>query len=108
MSGILERIEARLERLELHLAKCDTPLGGHVDQRRSPLGRRRHCAAVRRRVLAGDEGAAIVGRHFLLSPQALRDELALASQPGVAVANDTEPDDADDDFYRNLMQEVGG
>lgn len=107
MSGILERIEARLERLELHLAKCDTPLGGHVDQRRSPLGRRRHCAAVRRRVLAGDEGAAIVGRHFLLSHQALRDELALASQPANTVT-DAEPDDGDDDFYRNLMQEVGG
>jgi hypothetical protein len=50
-----------------------------VDQVASPLGRRRHCAAVRRRVEAGDEGAAIVGRRHLLSKKALGEELATTS-----------------------------
>ena len=42
----------------------------------SPLGPRRHCAAVRRRVRAGDPGAQIIGRTFLLSLEALADEMA--------------------------------
>lgn len=50
-----------------------------TDQGSSPLGRRRHVAAVRRRVDAGDEGAAMVGRRAMLSASALADELAAAS-----------------------------
>jgi hypothetical protein len=53
-----------------------------VDQAASPLGRRRHVAAVRRRVAAGDAAAALVGRRALLSAQALSAELAaLSSRP---------------------------
>jgi hypothetical protein len=47
-----------------------------VSQVTSPLGRRRHCAAVQRRVAAGIPGAAIVGRKHLLSREALNDELS--------------------------------
>jgi hypothetical protein len=47
-----------------------------VDQKRSPLGNRRHCAAVRRLVEQGDAGASVVGRRCLLSPSALQAELA--------------------------------
>jgi hypothetical protein len=47
-----------------------------VAQAASPLGSRRHCRAVRRRIEAGKGGAAIVGRRFLLSAEALREELA--------------------------------
>lgn len=46
-----------------------------VDQSKSPLGRRRHIAAVRRLVAAGEQGAAIVGRRYLLSRDRLSQEL---------------------------------
>ena len=45
----------------------------------SPLGPRRHCSAVDRRIATGDPGAARVGRRALLSPEALAEELAAAS-----------------------------
>jgi hypothetical protein len=51
-----------------------------VDQGSSPLGRRRHCAAVRRLVATGSPGAAVVGRRHLLAPSTLDAELARASQ----------------------------
>jgi hypothetical protein len=58
----------------------ETP--GMLDQAGSPLGRRRHIAAVRRRVAAGETGAAVVGRRHLLSREALDAELAtLARKP---------------------------
>lgn len=47
-----------------------------IDQSRSLLGRRRHCAAVRRRIAAGVDGAAVgVGRRYLLSEEAHAEEL---------------------------------
>ena len=49
---------------------------GAVAQAESPLGRRRHIAAVRRRVAAGQPGAAVVGRRHLLSTEALAEELS--------------------------------
>jgi hypothetical protein len=51
-----------------------------TDQTTSPLGRRRHVNAVRRRVAAGDAGAAVVGRRHLLSGDALAAELAAVSK----------------------------
>jgi hypothetical protein len=51
-----------------------------VDQVASPLGRRRHCAAVRRRVANGEPGAAVVGRRHLLARDALAAELEAASK----------------------------
>lgn len=53
---------------------------GWIDQQSSPLGSRRHRACVRRRVQAGETGAAIVGRRFLLSAAALAEELARVSR----------------------------
>jgi hypothetical protein len=68
---------------------------GMVDQVSSPLGRRRHCAAVRRRVAAGNDGAAIVGRRHLLSREALAEELEAATKgkPSKAVATKKAPVD---------------
>ncbi len=54
-------------------------LPGATDQSRSPLGKRRHIAAARRRIAAGLPGAAQVGRRYLLSSDALADELARIS-----------------------------
>jgi hypothetical protein len=52
---------------------------GFIDQRTSPAGTRTHMAMTRRRVQAGLPGAAIVGRRFLLSPEALQEEQTIAS-----------------------------
>jgi hypothetical protein len=52
---------------------------GMVDQAASPLGARRHCAAVKRRLARGEGGAANVGRRFMLTPEALHEELERAS-----------------------------
>lgn len=46
-----------------------------VDQRTSPLGSRRHCDAVRRRIADGDSGATCVGRNYYLTRDALAAEL---------------------------------
>jgi len=57
---------------------------GHCDwisQADSPLGRKRHCAAVRRHLERGLDGVAIVGRRHLLSPEALRAALAEVGRP---------------------------
>ena len=52
-----------------------------VSQAASPLGKRRHCAAVRLRVARGDGSACIVGRLHYLTPQALHEELAACAAP---------------------------
>ena len=52
-----------------------------VSQAVSPLGKRRHCAAVRARVARGDAGASIVGRLHYLTPAALAEELQTTSKP---------------------------
>lgn len=51
-----------------------------IDQFGSPLGQRRHCAAVTRLLNAGQAGAARVGRRALLTPAALQAELNLLSK----------------------------
>jgi hypothetical protein len=47
-----------------------------IDQSKSPLGRRRHCYAVRRRISEHQPGAAVVGRRHLLTQEALTEELS--------------------------------
>ncbi len=50
--------------------------GDLVPEQTSPLGAPRHCAAVKRRMSAGEHGACIVGNVFLLTREALAEELA--------------------------------
>ncbi len=50
-----------------------------IDQHASPLGSKRHNAAVRRLLGEGSAGAAKIGRRHLLSPDALAAELQRAS-----------------------------
>ncbi len=71
-----------LIRAEVRDAVREAIRGGDdmVNQSASPLGRKRHAAAVRRRVAAGESGAAIVGRDFLLNREALAEELAAQSK----------------------------
>lgn len=102
MMGLLEDMDARLKRLEEALG-VGAPLGNYIDQKKSVLGPKKHCAAVRRRVLEGDERAIITGRRFLLSPEAHMEEARLDSSAALTL-----PHPADnDDFYRDLMNKVG-
>lgn len=64
---------------------------GMVSQEASPLGPRRHCAAVKRRVARGEPGAARIGRKYLLSPDALAEELGRACRAPKGVAPDSAP-----------------
>lgn len=72
----LEAQAAVLRALALDAAKSSP--SDMIDQTSSPLGNRRHCAAVQRRVSKGLPGASIVGRKHYLSPDALEQELAQA------------------------------
>jgi hypothetical protein len=73
--GALETLAALIAaKVVAELRAGDAP--GMVDQVASPLGRRRHIAAVRRLVATGQPGAAQVGRRYLLSRERLDAELA--------------------------------
>lgn len=66
----------RMVRDELAAAKH--PVDDWRDQHQSPLGPRRHCRAVRLRLRAnpGDPTAKILGDRFLLTPDAVAEELS--------------------------------
>lgn len=85
-------------------------LAAWVDQRTSPLGRNRHCAAARRRLDAAkpgeDPGVRRIGRRYLMSPEALRQEsLRLLEHPGLA--RTTGPDALDAAMARAKMARRG-
>lgn len=87
MSSVFDALVDELaERLAPRLVKLlQGEASDMVDQAKSPLGRRRHCAAVRRRRARGEAGAAVIGRRHLLSHDALSEELSrLSGQPKVA------------------------
>lgn len=57
--------------------------GGWVDQHHSDLSVRQHCRAVRRRRAEGKGGAEIHGRRYLLTREALWEEMTRAPKPGL-------------------------
>lgn len=75
---------------------------GWVDQHGSPLGPKRHRAAVRRRVGQGQCAASIVRRRFPPSPEALADELGKASRH----ANPDKPTRAEGTVAAELASEL--
>jgi len=90
LRAVADAATAACEQIE---AESRAECSGWSDQTSSPLGRRRHVAAVRRRLAAGTEGAAMVGRRALLSPPALADELAsLSARPRKAATLVAGPD----------------
>lgn len=99
--GIIEDLLARVERLEKQVQAGG--LEGYVDQTESPLGPKRHCRAVRRLVSEKDDRAAIVGRRFLLSRAALKEELQREVPPTISSAASHE----DDAYYRDLLSRSG-
>ena len=74
-----------------------------VSQHGSPLGARRHRAAVKRRLENGQRGAAIVGRRYLLSHDALQCELSALTPAPPKVSNTSDKSGALDQFERELM-----
>jgi hypothetical protein len=98
MMGILEQMAASLERIECFMAKT-RGAEEQVDQKHSPLGSRRHCAAVRRRRAEALGGAEIIGKRHLLTRAALAEELDRCSSR--IPQNDVLP--SGDDAYHRAM-----
>lgn len=93
---IIERIETQPQ---------DDP-ADMIDQHKSSLSARRHCAAVRRRRAEGKPGAYISGRRYLLTRKAYIEELARESEarPGLAsCAPDNEQEQEEESAYRELV-----
>ncbi len=82
-------LEAQAATLRALAEQLATPTVDMLDQRHSPLGKRRHCAAVRRRIDDGQFGANIVGRKHLLSPDALAEEMAALNPAPTRVQSNT-------------------
>lgn len=78
-----------------------------VDQTLSILGNRKHIAAVRRRLAATppEPGARVVGRRYLLSQEAIAEELGRASKASPGVRK-VETVDEDDDPVARLDREL--
>lgn len=79
MIGVEERKAVVHAHLELAFASVVRSVeGGWLDQEFSPLGSRRHIAAVRRRIARRKPGseldAVVVGRRYLLTVDALAEE----------------------------------
>jgi hypothetical protein len=81
---------------------------GMVDQSASPLGGRRHCAAAKRRMARGEPGAAKVGRRYLLSPEALSEELGRVSRGSGALEGKGVTSSVADELRRELALVRGG
>ena len=78
LEGILDAIADRL------MARMSANSQDMVNQHGSPLGPRRHRAAVKRRRARGQSGAVILGRDYFLSRVALAEELAKGEPDGGA------------------------
>ena len=59
------------------------------DQRRSPLGSRRHCAATRRRASEGKSDAKKIGDRFLMTTDAIAEEMERLGRPKALTRADT-------------------
>lgn len=85
-----------------------TPDGSWCDQHQSPMGPKRHAAAVRRRIASAQGGAAIVGRRYLLDQQALSDELTKIGSKSTTSTAAAAPPTAAQQLERRLGLVGGG
>jgi|ERR1044071_8831414 hypothetical protein len=77
--------------------------GGNVDQSKSELGPKRHCAAVRRRIARNEPGAFIVARRHYLTPQAYEEECQTWFRPAKAEKIRPAPPENDNDEVAAAM-----
>jgi hypothetical protein len=76
VSGLDAFIDELAERIgHVVLRGLRSAESGWHSQHGSPLSNRRHISAVRRRRRLGLEGAAVVGENYLLTDEALKEEL---------------------------------
>jgi hypothetical protein len=92
-----------------------------IEQAFSPLGPRRHIAAVRRRMSEAETqgkspvelGAAVMGRRYLLTPESMAEELARLPEERLAKAR-AAANDVDDEerayleYKRRFASKLGG
>lgn len=74
-AGIARILRAAADEAEAIAREDSAERRDWIAQADSPLGPRRHISAARRRLSAGLDGVSNVGRKWLLSPEALRDEM---------------------------------
>lgn len=79
-SAVLDAFEPFIEALADRIAaRMQAGRERMVSQHESELGPRRHRDAVKRRLANGEGGAGRAGRNYLLTPEAVREELAGAA-----------------------------
>ncbi len=106
---LIDTMARRIARFLAEQLRGDGEQEGLIDQWQSPLGARRHCAAVRRRVEARPRlpGADIVGRRHFLTREALADELKRASERRTGRVRDDNDNDPVEALDRALSK-LGG
>jgi hypothetical protein len=76
-SAVLQAFEPYIDALAERLAAVlERRRGRMINQHDSELGPRRHREAVKRRIANGEGGAGLAGRNYLLTREAVREELA--------------------------------
>lgn len=76
-SAVLEAIEPFIDALADRIAaRMNAARERMINQHDSELGPRRHREAVKRRIAGGEGGAGQAGRNYLLTKDAIREELA--------------------------------
>jgi len=84
-NGVLQAFEPYLEWLAERLAeRLEGRRGRMINQHDSELGPRRHREVVKRRIANGEGGAGQRGRNYLLTVEAIREELARKGGRGKA------------------------
>lgn len=99
LAAILRAAADEADRLARH---DESEHAAWIDQSSSPLGPRRHCAAVRARITGGLPGAVILGRRFLLSPEAVQVAFVAHRVP------EPRPTPSGEEQLREALRIVGG
>jgi hypothetical protein len=100
--GLARVLEAAAEECRALAAEERADRREWIDQSNSVMGSRTHIRAARRRLAAGLDGVAHVGRRWLLSPEALAEEL----QTGTTEATFTEVSAEVDDEVIAMRREL--
>jgi hypothetical protein len=106
LDGLVDEIAQRVAAIVVTRLREGEP--GMIDQSASPLGARRHCAAAKRRMARGEPGAAKVGRRYLLSREALREELGRRPGGDAGVVQTDSARNVGDELRRELALIRGG
>ena len=100
-------LEQTFDRLLEAAEKPENDTEEWIDQDKSGLGPRRHCAVVRLRMKEGKPGAARVGRRYLLSPAAFAEERGHAGRATLARCAPPAAAEAEEEAaYRALVQRL--